>query len=111
MCFVSLFNSFLSFLLSIFFFIKACSGKFFFITFCYWLNFSFLNVYWSLTIDLLSSIMVFIVSFISFLVVLYSFNYMKNDPFFSRFISLLFIFTFFMFFFVVSDNFLQLFLG
>ena len=55
--------------------------------------------------------MLFTVSLISFLVILYSFEYMNNDPFFFKFISLLSIFTFFMLLFVASDNFLQFFLG
>ena len=55
--------------------------------------------------------MFFTVSLVSFLVIIFSFEYMINDPFFSRFISLLSIFTFFMLFFISSDNFIQFFLG
>ena len=110
-CIVAFLNSFLTLLLSIYFFYFTILGKTFFITFCYWFNLSFLKVYWSLTIDLTTSVMLFTVSFISFLVILYSFEYMNNDPFFFKFISLLSIFTFFMLLFVASDNFLQFFLG
>ena len=55
--------------------------------------------------------MMFTVSLVSLLVIIFSFEYMKTDPFFSRFISILSIFTFFMILFVSSDNFIQLFLG
>ncbi len=61
--------------------------------------------------DFITSAMVFMVSFISLLVIIFSFEYMENDPFFPRFISLLSVFTFFMVFFVCSDNFIQFFLG
>ena len=55
--------------------------------------------------------MIFTVSLVSLLVIVFSFDYMKNDPFFCRFISLLSIFSFFMILFVSSDNFIQFFLG
>jgi NADH:ubiquinone oxidoreductase subunit 5 (subunit L)/multisubunit Na+/H+ antiporter MnhA subunit len=55
--------------------------------------------------------MLFTVSLVSMLVIVFSFEYMINDPFFSRFISLLSIVTFFMLFFVAADNFIQFFLG
>ena len=55
--------------------------------------------------------MIFTVSLVSFLVIIFSFEYMNSDPFFCRFISLLSIFSFFMILFVSSDNFIQFFLG
>lgn len=55
--------------------------------------------------------MIFTVSLVSLLVIIFSYEYMINDPFFCRFISLLSIFTFFMILFVSSDNFIQFFLG
>jgi len=66
---------------------------------------------WSINIDPLSSIMIVVVSFISFLVHLYSIGYMKHDPNKARFMSYLSLFTFSMLVLVVSDNFLQLFFG
>ena len=109
---ISLFNSSLLFLISIYFlFNTVIKGKFFYLTCCYWINIGILDLYWSFTVDFISSIMVFTVSLVSLLVIIFSYEYMINDPFFSRFISLLSVFTFFMVFFVCSDNFIQFFLG
>ncbi len=66
---------------------------------------------WSINIDPLSSIMLVVVSVISFLVHFYSIGYMKEDPNKPRFMSYLSLFTFSMMVLVVSDNFLQLFFG
>tara|TARA_Y100000590_G_scaffold222130_1_gene251445 strand:- start:785 stop:2695 length:1911 start_codon:yes stop_codon:yes gene_type:complete len=66
---------------------------------------------WSVNIDPLSSIMLVVVSLVSFLVHLYSIGYMKHDPNKPRFMSYLSLFTFSMMILVVSDNFLQLFFG
>jgi NADH:ubiquinone oxidoreductase subunit 5 (subunit L)/multisubunit Na+/H+ antiporter MnhA subunit len=55
--------------------------------------------------------MCFVVLFISFLVHLYSIEYMSSDPFLLRFISFLSLFTFFMLLLVTSGNLLQLFFG
>jgi len=66
---------------------------------------------WSINIDPLSSIMLVVVSLVSFLVHLYSIGYMRHDPNKPRFMSYLSLFTFFMLVLVVSDNFLQLFFG
>lgn len=49
--------------------------------------------------------------FISFLVQLYSYNYMSNDPHIIRFYSYLSLFTFFMLLLICGDNLLILFLG
>ena len=104
-------NSFLTFLLSIWFLLNTIKGNFYYLTCCYWINLGILSLNWSFTIDLVTSIMLFTVSLVSMLVIVFSFEYMINDPFFNRFISLLSIFTFFMLFFVSSDNFIQFFLG
>ena len=66
---------------------------------------------WSINIDPLSSIMLVVVSLVSFLVHFYSIGYMRHDPNKPRFMSYLSLFTFSMFILVVSDNFLQLFFG
>jgi NADH-ubiquinone oxidoreductase chain 5 len=55
--------------------------------------------------------MLVVVSFISFLVHVYSTEYMSHDPHLPRFISYLSLFTFFMFILVGADNFIQMFLG
>lgn len=61
--------------------------------------------------DSLTSIMLLVITIISFFVQLYSVDYMSHDPHLNRFFSYLSLFTFFMLLLVTSDNFLQLFLG
>lgn len=65
----------------------------------------------ALVFDSLSLWMIFIVTFISSVVQMYSLNYMGNDPHLNRFVSFLLLFTFFMLLFLVSTNFIQMFLG
>ena len=62
-------------------------------------------------IDSLSAVMMVIVTFISLMVHIYTINYMKDDPGFSRFFSYISLFTFAMLMLVMSNNFLQLFFG
>lgn len=61
--------------------------------------------------DSLSSLMLVVISCISFFVHFYSITYMSHDPYICRFISYLSLFTFFMMLLVTSDNFLQMFVG
>mgnify|MGYP002376688732 CR=1 FL=1 len=61
--------------------------------------------------DSICSIMFFIITFISLLVHIYSMDYLKDDPYISRFFAYLSLFTFFMLFLVSSDNLVQLFMG
>jgi NADH-quinone oxidoreductase subunit L len=76
-----------------------------------WISSGSLKVDWAINIDPLSSIMLVVVTFVSFLVHLYSIGYMSHDPNKPRFMSYLSLFTFAMLMLVVSDNFLQLFFG
>lgn len=62
-------------------------------------------------LDFLAVSMLGMVSIISSAVHLYSFAYMKEDPFFIRFISYISLFTFFMFILVSAANLLVLFVG
>lgn len=55
--------------------------------------------------------MLVVITTISFLVHLYSSEYMGHDPFLPRFLSFLSLFTFFMLVLVTADNLVQLFLG
>jgi NADH-ubiquinone oxidoreductase chain 5 len=85
-------------------------------TICYinlsnWIILNELNINWNFLFDNLSVSMLIIITFISFLVQIYSFEYMSNDPHLNRFISYLSLFTFFMIILVTAGNFLQLFLG
>jgi len=55
--------------------------------------------------------MLIVVILISFLVHIFSVNYMYEDPFLLKFLSYLSLFTFFMLLLITASNFFQLFLG
>jgi proton-translocating NADH-quinone oxidoreductase chain L len=76
-----------------------------------WISLGFYQIKFGLLFDTLTSIMLLVVTFISFLVHFYSVDYMGNDPHQARFMGYLSLFTFFMLILVTSDNFLQLFIG
>ena len=61
-----------------------------------WLNTGSLTSIWSINIDFLTAIMIFIVNIISALVQLYSIGYMKEDKSIARFFCYLNLFSFFM---------------
>lgn len=62
-------------------------------------------------LDSLSAIMVCTVTFISFMVHIYSVGYMAGDPGYQRFFSYVSLFTFFMLMLVLANNFLLMFFG
>lgn len=62
-------------------------------------------------IDQLSSLMMVVVSFVSWMVHIYTIGYMHDDPGYQRFFSYISLFTFGMLMLVMSHNFLQLFFG
>lgn len=64
-----------------------------------------------LQIDVISSVMLIVVTSVSSLVHIYSTGYMKGDPHVPRFMAYLSLFTFLMIVLVTSDNYLQLFIG
>ena len=76
-----------------------------------WISIGSFSVDWALWVDGLSTVMMFVVGFISFLIHVYSVGYMSHDPGIPRFMSYLSLFTFFMLMLVTSDNLLQLFFG
>jgi len=76
-----------------------------------WLSIDLINIKFTLYFDSLTSIMLLIITFISFLVHVYSIEYMDHDPFLNRFLSYLSLFTFFMLIVVTADNLVQLFIG
>lgn len=69
------------------------------------------NISLSLLFDSLTVSMLIVVVLISFLVHLFSVNYMYEDPFLLKFLSYLSLFTFFMLILITAGNFFQLFLG
>src|SRR3954471_199498 len=76
-----------------------------------WISIGSFSVNWALRVDSLSTIMMFVVGFISFLIHVYSVGYMSHDPSIPRFMAYLSLFTFAMLMLVTSDNLLQLFFG
>jgi len=62
-------------------------------------------------VDRLSALMMVVVTFVSFMVHIYTVGYMANDPGYQRFFSYISLFTFSMLMLVMSNNFLQLFFG
>lgn len=65
----------------------------------------------ALLLDRLSATMIFIVSFVSFMVHIYTIGYMADDPGYQRFFSYVSLFTFSMFVLVLANNFLLMFFG
>jgi NADH-quinone oxidoreductase subunit L len=81
-----------------------------------------INVYtWAVTdglkmevgflVDRLTALMMTVVTFVSFMVHIYTIGYMREDPGYQRFFSYIALFTFSMLMLVMSNNFLQLFFG
>ena len=76
-----------------------------------WIHVGAFEVNWALRVDSLSAVMMFVVSFCSMLIHVYSIGYMSHDPSIPRFMSYLSLFTFAMLMLVTSDNLIQLFFG
>ncbi len=76
-----------------------------------WFHLGVLKLNWVFLFDSITSVMILLVVFVSFLVHLYSMDYMNRDPYIIRFLGYLSLFTFFMLMLVTAGNFVQLFLG
>lgn len=76
-----------------------------------WINSELFNIDWGFLFDSLTVVMCGVVTFISFIVHLYSTEYMSHDPHLPRFMSYLSLFTFGMLILVTADNYVQLFVG
>jgi NADH-quinone oxidoreductase subunit L len=76
-----------------------------------WIQSGTFETDWTIRVDPLSAIMMFVVSTVSTLIHVYSIGYMSHDPHVPRFMAYLSLFTFFMLALVTADNFLQLFFG
>jgi NADH-quinone oxidoreductase subunit L len=76
-----------------------------------WVSIYNLHINFGVYINKLTTIMLCIVTIVSFVVHAYSCSYMKKDPNFPRFMSYLSFFTFLMLVLVSSKNLIQLFLG
>ena len=111
-CYISSMGIFLSFIYSLYIFLEVVISEA--VTSVKIYNFISIDLY-SIQIgfifDCISSIMLIVITFISCIVHLYSMTYLSDDPYISRFMAYLSLFTFFMILLVTSDNFLQIFIG
>jgi NADH-quinone oxidoreductase subunit L len=62
-------------------------------------------------VDSLTAVMLMVVTFVSFMVHIYTIGYMRDDDGYQRFFSYISLFTFSMLMLVMSNNFMQLFFG
>ncbi len=69
------------------------------------------NIEWSYQIDQLSLTMMFVVTFVGFLIHIFATGYMHGDPGFYRFFSYLNLFMFMMLLLVMGSNFMIMFVG
>lgn len=76
-----------------------------------WMEFQDLKINYNFHFDFLASIMVLVISIVSTCVHIFSYEYMKMDPHYNRFISYLSLFTFFMLVLVSADNLIVMFFG
>jgi len=99
----------------------CCSASFFFsetinIVSCSfnlfsWIKLGDFSVNWGFLFDGVTSVILIVVTFVSFLVHIYSSSYISEDPHQPRFIAYLSLFTFFILILVTADNFVQIFVG
>jgi NADH-ubiquinone oxidoreductase chain 5 len=75
------------------------------------ISFDLLVINWVLIFDVLACLMVWMVSVVSASIQLFSCFYMRFDPHFIRFMVYLTLFTFFMFLFITSGNFMYVIWG
>jgi NADH-quinone oxidoreductase subunit L len=76
-----------------------------------WIKSGDLDVSWALRFDTLTAVMLVVVTWVSFMVHVYSIGYMHHDHSIPRFMSYLSLFTFAMLMLVTADNLVQLFFG
>jgi len=111
-CYLSVFGIFFSFITAIFIFFDVGINQIpTSIKLYNWVCIDVYSIQIGFLFDSVTSVMLLVITFISFVVHLYSITYMGGDPYISRFMAYLSLFTFFMLLMVTSDNFLQLFIG
>ncbi len=81
------------------------------ITLLHWIQSGSMDVSWALKFDTLTAVMLIVVTWVSFMVHVYSIGYMSHDPSIPRFMSYLSLFTFAMLMLVTADNLVQMFFG
>jgi NADH-quinone oxidoreductase subunit L len=93
------------------FFDVASSGTTYSVELFRWIESGTFGSGWVLYIDMLTAVMLVVVTTVSALVHVYSIGYMSHDPHPARFFAYLSLFTFAMLMLVTADNLLQLFFG
>jgi len=103
----------LSFFLSLYVFNKIVFGghEIFNETLYTWLVAGNISLEIGFMIDSLTALMMVVVTFVSWMVHIYTIGYMRDDPGYQRFFSYINLFTFSMLMLVMSNNFVQLFFG
>ncbi len=76
-----------------------------------WLSIGSLDLNVGFLVDRLSVTMMVVVTFVSWMIHIYTIGYMHDDPGYQRFFSYISLFTFAMLMLVMSNNFMQLFFG
>lgn len=110
--FIFAFNMLLCTITSLFIFFEVGINKSVcFIDLGSWFHIGLLKLNWVFVFDSITATMLVLVVFVSFLVHLYSMDYMAGDPHIIRFLGYLSLFTFFMLMLITAGNFVQLFLG
>ncbi|MGV3774999.1 MAG: NADH-quinone oxidoreductase subunit L [Verrucomicrobiales bacterium] len=99
-----------SFLLSVFYFLKLGSAESIPVSPIHWLSVGALQVDIGIVLDRLSLMMLLVVTGVGLLIHIYSYGYMAEDPGFSRFFACLSLFMFSMLGIVLSNNFFQMFI-
>lgn len=108
---ISSINMIIVFIFS-FFLILNASDHVYYIEYGAWLHIiTGFTVPWSIRYDTLTGVMFVVVTFVSALTHVYSCVYMYTDPYLSRFMAYLSLFSFFMLKLVAAGNFLVLFFG
>jgi NADH-quinone oxidoreductase subunit L len=100
-----------SFFLSIYIFVDVLAGNTFNGSIYTWMTVGDIRFEVGFLIDSLTVTMMLVVSFVSWMVHIYTVGYMADDPGYQRFFSYIALFTFSMLMLVMSNNFLQLFFG
>jgi NADH-ubiquinone oxidoreductase chain 5 len=109
---LSLLSSFLTVVAALWIFWKTFLSEIFvIISISPWINLGLMDVKIEFVYDNLSSIMLLVITIVSWAVQFFSVEYMYRDPHLIRFLAFLSSFAFFMIFLVTSDNYIQLFIG
>jgi NADH-ubiquinone oxidoreductase chain 5 len=108
---IAVFGLLSNFIFSVFYFFCSFPDKTFYIFKGTWFDGMLDDVSWIFFFDYYAFIMFVVVNIMTFFIIVYSFDYMSHDPHLYRFISYLFLFSFFMVLLVTAGNMIQLFIG